>query len=65
LETPVAGKYRALVKAGENQLEISVTNHWNNRIVGDLQPDAKQAFTRSIIKSKPIPHSCPPASSTP
>ena len=42
----------SLLKAGENHLEISVTNLWNNRIVGDLQPDAKQAFTRTNIKSK-------------
>lgn len=40
------------LKAGENQLEISVTNLWNNRIVGDLQPVAKQTFTRTNIKSK-------------
>ena len=41
-----------LLEKGENDLEIVVTNLWNNRIVGDLQPDSKQAFTRTNIKSK-------------
>ncbi len=40
------------LKEGENHLEIVVTNLWNNRIVGDLQPDSKEAFTRTNIKSK-------------
>jgi hypothetical protein len=39
-------------KAGGNQLEVSVTNLWNNRIVGDLQSDADRDFTRTNLKSK-------------
>jgi hypothetical protein len=41
-----------LLKKGENHLEIVVTNLWNNRIVGDLQPYSKESFTRTNIKSK-------------
>ncbi len=41
-----------LLKAGENRLEIAVTNVWNNRIVGDLQPDAAKSFARTNLKGK-------------
>ena len=40
------------LKEGENQLEVSVTNLWNNRIVGDLRPDSNGTFTRTNLKSK-------------
>jgi hypothetical protein len=40
------------VKAGDNTLEITVTNLWNNRIVGDLQPDSPKAYARTNIKNK-------------
>lgn len=40
------------LKGGTNELEISVTNLWNNRIVGDLQPDADGVFTRTNLKQK-------------
>ena len=40
------------VKPGDNALDIAVTNLWNNRIVGDLQPGNKTAYTRTNIKSK-------------
>lgn len=33
------------VKAGENTLEIRVTNLWVNRLIGDAQPDVKQKIT--------------------
>ena len=33
------------VKAGDNSLEVKVTNGWANRIIGDRQPDAKQTYT--------------------
>ncbi|MFN8346927.1 MAG: glycosyl hydrolase [Spirosomataceae bacterium] len=33
------------VKAGDNSLQINVTNVWVNRLVGDAQPDVKQKTT--------------------
>ncbi len=33
------------VKAGDNLLEIRVTNLWVNRLIGDQQPDAGRKFT--------------------
>ncbi|MBA4850163.1 glycosyl hydrolase [Emticicia sp. BO119] len=30
------------VKAGENSIQINVTNLWVNRLIGDAQPDAKK-----------------------
>ncbi len=38
------------LKPGENQLEISVTNLWNNRIVGDQRMGTE--FTRTNLKNK-------------
>jgi hypothetical protein len=40
------------VQAGENQLEISVTNLWNNRLVGDLQDPSQAAITRTNLKDR-------------
>jgi hypothetical protein len=40
------------VHTGANTLEIYVTNLWNNRIVGDLQADAKNTYTHTNIKYK-------------
>ena len=33
------------LKAGENTIEIKVTNLWVNRLIGDAQPDVKQKTT--------------------
>ena len=38
-----------LLKPGTNTIEIEVTNLWPNRIIGDLQPEAKQRFTSTNI----------------
>jgi hypothetical protein len=32
-------------EAGLNDLEVEITNLWPNRIIGDLQPDAKDKYT--------------------
>jgi hypothetical protein len=40
------------LKSGSNELEISVTNLWNNRIVGDLQSDTDEDITRTNLRSK-------------
>ena len=36
-----------LVQAGENKLEIQITNLWVNRIIGDLDLSQGEKFTRS------------------
>ncbi len=36
------------VKAGENSIEIKVTNLWVNRLIGDAQPDAKKTTFTTI-----------------
>jgi hypothetical protein len=33
------------IKAGENTIEVKVTNLWVNRLIGDAQPDVKQKTT--------------------
>jgi hypothetical protein len=40
------------VKTGENQLEITVVNTWNNRIVGDLTVKPEERITRTNIAGK-------------
>ena len=47
----------ALVRPGENQLEIAVTNLWNNRVVGDLKNPDQPPVTRTNIKNKFNPKS--------
>ena len=40
------------IQPGRNVIEVAVTNLWNNRIVGDLQPGNEKAYTRTNIKDK-------------
>jgi len=40
------------VRSGKNQLEVAVTNLWNNRIVGDLQTDTDKDITNTNLKVK-------------
>ncbi|MEA5460822.1 glycosyl hydrolase [Arcicella sp. LKC2W] len=39
------------VKAGENTIQVKVTNLWVNRLIGDAQPDAK---TKSTFTTMPF-----------
>jgi hypothetical protein len=41
-KTPYRVNIGGLLKAGENKLEVSVTNRWVNRLIGDMQPGAKK-----------------------
>jgi len=41
-KTPFRVNVGALLKPGGNKLEISVTNRWVNRLIGDMQPGAKK-----------------------
>ena len=34
-----------VLKAGNNEITITVANLWVNRIIGDMQPGSKQRFT--------------------
>jgi hypothetical protein len=36
---------KKILNAGENTLEIKVTNVWRNRMIGDVQPDEKHPVT--------------------
>jgi hypothetical protein len=40
------------VRPGENQLEIAVTNLWNNRIVGDLKNPDQAPISRTNMKAR-------------
>jgi hypothetical protein len=37
------------IKAGENKLQIKVTNLWVNRLIGDEQPETKQKITFTTV----------------
>jgi hypothetical protein len=37
------------VKAGENLIEVKVTNLWANRLIGDTQPDTKEKVTYTSL----------------
>jgi len=36
------------LKTGSNRIEVEITNLWPNRIIGDLQPDAKDRYTFTV-----------------
>ena len=39
------------LKAGDNTIEIKVTNLWVNRLIGDNQPEAEQTYTFTTINT--------------
>lgn len=40
------------IRPGPNVIEVAVTNLWNNRIVGDLQPGNEKEYSRTNLKHK-------------
>jgi len=40
------------IKQGINEIQVQVTNTWNNRIVGDWRNPEKLPYTRTNAKSK-------------
>jgi hypothetical protein len=36
------------LKTGSNSVEVEITNLWPNRIIGDLQPEAKDKYTFTV-----------------
>jgi hypothetical protein len=47
--TPYRVNVTGVLKPGANEVTIKVTNAWVNRLIGDLQPDAKQKYTFIVI----------------
>lgn len=46
---PYAVRLDAYLHAGENQIEIEVSNLWPNRLIGDLQPGAAKKYTQTNV----------------
>jgi hypothetical protein len=48
---PFAVRIDPFVHAGDNIVEIQVSNLWPNRLIGDLQPSAKAQFAHTNIRA--------------
>lgn len=48
---PYATDIAPLLRAGENNIEIKVTNLWVNRLIGDNQPEADKTYTYTTINT--------------
>jgi len=48
-KTPFRVNATGALKAGENSLEIKVTNLWVNRLIGDQQPGVKEKLTYTTM----------------
>lgn len=46
---PYVLRLDAYLHAGENQIEIEVSNLWPNRLIGDMQPDAARKYTQTNV----------------
>lgn len=56
---PFTADITSAVKAGENTLEIRVTNLWPNRLIGDVQPEVKHRITYVALPFiNPMPPCC-------
>ena len=45
---PFTEDVTSALKTGSNRIEVAITNLWPNRIIGDLQPDAKEKYTFTV-----------------
>jgi hypothetical protein len=45
---PFTLEVTSALKTGLNNIEVEITNLWPNRIIGDLQPDAKDKYTFTV-----------------
>ncbi len=48
-KAPFRLKLSDALKEGDNSLEIKVTDLWVNRLIGDMQPDAKEKITYTTM----------------
>jgi hypothetical protein len=48
-KTPFRINVTGALKPGENNLEITVTNLWVNRLIGDQQPDVEDKYTYTTM----------------
>lgn len=48
---PFTAHVDQFLHAGDNKIEINVTNLWPNRLIGDLQPSATEKFTHTNVHS--------------
>lgn len=49
--TPFVARIDPVIHAGNNTIEIQVTNLWPNRLIGDLQLSATQHFTHTNVRA--------------
>ncbi|HEY1647289.1 MAG TPA: glycosyl hydrolase [Terracidiphilus sp.] len=50
-KNPFSARIDSLVHAGDNKLEIDITNLWPNRLIGDAQPGVTRHYTSTNIKA--------------
>ncbi|HEY1649850.1 MAG TPA: glycosyl hydrolase [Terracidiphilus sp.] len=48
---PFAARIDPFVHVGDNSIAIKVTNLWPNRLIGDLQPSAREKFTHTNVRA--------------
>jgi hypothetical protein len=48
---PFVARIDRQLHAGDNAVEVEVTNLWPNRIIGDLQPSATKTYTKTNVRA--------------
>jgi len=48
---PYTERVDQLMRPGDNQVDVEVTNFWPNRIIGDLQPGNEHRYTSTNIRA--------------